>query len=214
MNEHPIIFSTPMVQAILKGRKTQTRRIIKDIHPDSQNIILQGFEKIDKITFLEPDQFDKPENEKLASQVSCPYGKTGNLLWVRETWQHTKCLNINFEDENYGYVYKADGQPWEDYERWTWKPSIYMPKIAARIWIKLTNVRVEQLHQITEEDAKAEGVPKERILGASDSPSNPLTYKYGFFNIWNNIHGYASWLENPWVWVIEFEVISTNGKPA
>ena len=148
-NLKPILFSTPMVQAILKGAKTQTRRIIKS----------------DEIS----------ESINLAR---CKY-KIGDILWVRETWQHTKCLNINFEDENYGYVYKADEQPWEDYEHWTWKPSIFMPKEACRIFLKIKSIRVERLNEITEADALAEGVERwieERMK------SKPTHYKVYFQN--------------------------------
>lgn len=190
-NLKPILFSTPMVQAILKGAKTQTRRIIKS----------------DEIS----------ESINLAR---CKY-KIGDILWVRETWQHTKCLNINFEDENYGYVYKADEQPWEDYEHWTWKPSIFMPKEACRIFLKIKSIRVERLNEITEADALAEGVERwieERMK------SKPTHYKVYFQNckpedlcsytsdpidsyetLWQKINGEKSWAENPFVWVYEFE---------
>src|SRR5690554_6919216 len=107
----PILFSTPMVQAILRGQKLQTRRVMK-----------------------QPKKW-----------TDVPPISPGDILWVRETWQHTKVLNLHPVDANYGYVYRADAQPWEDIEGWKWKPSIFMPKEACRLWLKVTNVRVERL---------------------------------------------------------------------
>jgi hypothetical protein len=110
-----ILFSTEMVQAILDGWKTQTRRVVKTIDA-------RGFRTA-----------NLPFEDFYGREFKCPYGQPGDVLWVRETWAHTSQLNINPEDENYGYVYKADGQPWEDYEGWKWKPSIHMPREAARM---------------------------------------------------------------------------------
>ena len=180
----PILFSTPMVQAILRGQKTQTRRVVKP----------------------------NPKAEKFSAIVRCddfslarfwsrrPYPRIddvrarlipGNILWVRETWQHTKVLNLHPTDGCYGYVYRADAQPWEDYEGWKWKPSIFMPKEACRLFLKVTDVRVERLQSITEADAKAEG------FDSIDS----------FFALWQKINSTESLAVNPWVWVYEFEVI-------
>lgn len=218
MNFKPILFSTEMVQAILRGEKTQTRRIINP-QPTTElfSAIIGGYDNIPKMarfwTKREP-------NNPLIEDIKLKYS-VGDILWVRETWQHTKCLNINFEDENYGYVYKADGQPWEDYEGWTWKPSIFMPKEACRIFLKLTNIRIEKLNNISESDAIAEGIERwteERMK------SKPTHYKVYFQNckpedlmsytscpidsyetLWQKINGEKSWSENPFVWVYEFE---------
>lgn len=165
----PILFSAPMVQAILKGQKTQTRRVVKDPHA---------------IDLLEMGQ---PNNA-----LSLCSRRPGDILWVRETWQHTKVLNLHPTDDCYGYVYRADGQPWEDYEGWTWKPSIFMPKEACRIFLKVTDVRLERLQSISEADARAEG------FDSVDS----------FFALWQKLNGTESLAANPWVWVYEFEVIS------
>lgn len=199
-NFKPILFSTPMVQAILMGEKTQTRRIIKK--PDILDMISQGF---------------------LNNAIMLGKYRVGNILWVRETWQHTKCLNINFEDENYGYVYKADGQPWEDYEGWTWKPSIFMPKDACRIFLKLTKIRIERLEDITKEDAIAEGIEKweqmcqtryksyvEPMVGFWDDGSHLQTGGVhpaiaSYRSLWAKINGFDNLNSNPWVFVYEFE---------
>lgn len=154
MKIKPIFFSTPMVQAILKGQKTQTRRVVKPA-----------------ATF----------NNR----------RPGDVLWVRETWQHTEVLNLRPTDENYGYVYRADGMEWEDLEGWRWKPSIHMPKEACRLFLKIKNVRSERLQSISEDDARAEG------FDSVDS----------FFALWQKLYGPESLAANPWVWVYEFEVI-------
>src|SRR5690554_3627422 len=96
----PILFSTPMVQAILKGQKSQTRRVVKP--------------------------------PKKCNAIPYPF-PPGDILWVRETWQHTKILNLHPSDEDYGYMYRADGGDWEYIDGWSWKPSIFMPKEACRL---------------------------------------------------------------------------------
>src|SRR5690554_1244392 len=164
----PILFSTPMVQAILKGLKWQTRRDVKDPHA----ISLQGIGQTNNALTI------------------CRY-RSRVTLWVRETWQHTKVLNVHPTDAAFGYVYRADAQPWEDYEGWTWKPSIFMPKQACRLFLKITDVRVERLQSISEADAKAEG------FDSVDS----------FFALWQKINGTESLAANPWVWVYGFKVI-------
>ena len=157
MKAKPILFSTPMVQAILRRQKWQTRRVVKP-----------------------PKKW-----------TDTPPFSPGDILWVRETWQHTKVLNLHPTDGCYGYVYRADAQPWEDYEGWKWKPSIFMPKEACRLWLKITSAREERLQSISEVDAKAEG------FDSIDS----------FFALWQKINGTESLAINPWVWVYDFEVI-------
>lgn len=169
----PILFSTPMVQAILNRLKWQTRRVVKP-QPDSRG------PRTANVLF-----------EDWHGKEIRPKYKAGDILWVRETWQHTKVLNLHPVDANYGYVYRADAQPWEDIEGWKWKSPIFMPKEACRIFLKVTDVRVERLQSISEADAKAEGV---------DSVDS-------FFALWQKINGTESLAANPWVWVYEFESI-------
>jgi hypothetical protein len=216
MKERPIIFSTPMVQAILDGRKTQTRRIVKG----------EALEWLDQTKFT-PEFVSDPDNSL------CPYGQPGDLLWVREAFQHTSILNINMEDENYGYVYRADGQPWDDHEGWRWKPSIHMPKAAARIWLRVKDVRVERVQEISEADIKAEGVRipvngkgSNRVILELSGKNKAIEFLPKVLNIkpnqselmfahwaqlWCKINGRESWDANPWVWVVEFEHL-VNGK--
>lgn len=164
-----------------------------------------------------------------------PYGKKDGLIWVKETFAHTEQLAINPEDENFGYVYKADGQPWESYEGWKWKPSIFMPKDAARIWLRITDVYPERLQDISTADIKQEGVRVpisedgnilwsltgkyptymlvDKIANSTEKRNDDLAMFVHWAELWMNINGQESWNSNPWVWVVKFEVVSKNGKP-
>ncbi|HNW91201.1 MAG TPA: hypothetical protein PKN48_16195 [Bacteroidales bacterium] len=164
MTTHPILFSTPMVQAILEGRKTMTRRISKITPLDVANENL-----LDDILPIPIEQ-------------RCPYGQPGDILWVRESFFN------HFSDL---YSYKADNTKGNK----KWKPSIHMPKAACRIFLRITDIRVERLKNITEEDANNEGV-------FLDMWDNKVT---AFSNLWKKINGHDSWSANPWVWVISFE---------
>lgn len=213
MKETPILFNTEMVRALLSGRKTQTRRVI-----DPQPAIL-----------TDGNHFNWKDNIYLTKSdllYLCPLGLLGDKLWVRETWLQTpdfayayKASHSDPETEEIRQDYLSVGAKWA-----RWKPSIHMPKEAARLWLKITNVRVERLQDISEQDAIAEGIKyviddvfyhkpermyKNYIADASgygdpehDFPStyNPI---YSFETLWDSI--YKSWDVNPWVWVIDFE---------
>ncbi len=201
----PILFSTPMVQAILEGRKIQTRRVIKQKdqpHLKYDNSCIDysnGFGWVVKHQIEEdPDRYEITQNFK------CPYGQVGDILWVRESF--TKLASA--------IIYKAD-QSYELYLEAKWKPSIHMLKSACRIFLKIKSIRVERLQDISEEDAKAEGVKYvidpyigycglDYIHGGYNLMTTP--YK-GFRSLWKKINGEQSWDDNPWVWVIEFERI-------
>lgn len=198
MNQRPILFSTDMVNAILYGRKTMTRRKVEG---EALKFLRSNFSP----------QF-VAENTNL-----CKYGKVGDLLWVRETWQHTSNFGINPLDETTGYIFKAseNGKDWQEKtEGWKWKSSLFMPKDAARIWLEITGIRVERLKDITEKDAIAEGIEKlsMQVLNKplymdymGDEPKyNPID---SFKSLWQSINSYESWEENPFVWVIEFKHI-------
>lgn len=218
--DRPILFSTPMVEAILDGRKTQTRRTrgLEEINKNPDDWHFAGIYYVtdcDELgaTFQNCEEF---------ARTKCPYGKPGDRLWVRETWQITNFLHPS--DENYGYIYKAseNGKDWqENTEEWKWKPSIHMPKAAARIWLEVTDIRVERLQDISKEDAKAEGVepvadgyknymPK---LSSTSQFCWPTAY-HSFQSLWESINGAESWDRNPWLWVVKFKVLSTTGKEA
>lgn len=181
MKERPIIFQGEMVRAILDGRKTQTRRVVKDT----------GFYAIDPA--IHGQEVATRELKALATQ--CPYGAPSDRLWVRET----------FTDEAGGIwpylgdhiYYRADPlQPM--CERWT--PSILMPRWASRITLEITGVRVERLQDISEADAKSEGAEPAECCHA---------HYHGFSKLWESINGKGSWDVNPWVWVINFERVQS-----
>lgn len=205
MKERPILFSTAMVKAILESRKTQTRRVIKNPYKYELN---PDFSK-------SMDSFAIGGIEKLIN--NCPYGKPGDRLWVRETWQETIFLHPS--DENYGYIYKAseNGEAWESNdENWKWKPSIFMPYEAARILLEITDIRVERVQDISENDAISEGiemVSEFELLGnfyanyGKEDIGTALHPTNSFRTLWNSINakrGYG-WDVNPWVWVVEFK---------
>lgn len=200
--ERPILFSGDMVRAILDGRKTMTRRVVKIAqHPQAERV--QHFEGL---------RWDWLRYDGLRlSTFKCPFGKTGDRLWVRETFRlsdpndcacYEPCRCRSGQP-----MYRADGH-YHDME-YKWKPSIYMPRWSSRITLEVTGVRVERLQDISEEDAQAEGAPLElgvlerTILGAK------ARYRSGFVRLWESINGPGSWDANPWVWVIEFERVTT-----
>ena len=227
MNIKPILFSTEMVQAILEGRKTQTRRIIKpqpDFNKAWKNL---GFSenKFGIKTELEIPDVDVTGNFLgVSSPIEIDGFKAtgmcipnipikihkGDILWVRETWQTA----WNFYKKSCETIYKADGGYWiDDDVIMKWKPSIYMPKEAARIFLEVTNVRVERLRDISEDDAIAEGIERVSIAPFVHRFKNYLCNnkfigpKESFKTLWMKINGIDSWKANPWVWVYEFKIV-------
>lgn len=150
MKERPILFSTPMVQAILNGTKSVTRRIIKP-QPDENGISFMKNAPLNWESHYKeewkPYFFDDDNGERHA--IHCPYGEAGDILWVRETWM----------EDDVGYFYKANFDESDiNHLKGNWKPTIHMPKVAARIFLQVVSVRVERVNKITQEDAEAEGV--------------------------------------------------------
>ena len=184
----PIIFSTPMVRAILDGRKKCTRRVVKPQPPQ----FVDYFEKRGdgfKAYMVPGEPCDYP--------LVKPKYQPGDVLWVRETW----AKRIHSDNR---YYYKADNNLGAIFNREDdkWRPSIFMPREAARLFLRVKNVRVERLQDITEEDAKAEGV----ICGQGQKR---WTARSAFMDLWDRINGKKNpWESNPWVWVIEFEMIN------
>lgn len=184
MKERPIIFSGPMVRAILDGRKTQTRRIVNP-QPDCG------------LTSLATTTIAMKEGRY---SIFCPYGQPGDRLWVRETFRifdsQAECAcydDCRCAQLHGAPIYRADYPCDED----PWKPSIHMPRWASRITLEITGVRVERLNGISEDDACEEGV-------------NLMDWNCGrvaFKSLWKSINGRSSWEENPWVWGVEFKRI-------
>lgn len=204
--EKPILFSTDMVQALLDGRKTQTRRMLK----------------IRACKHFIPHSYWHLEEIKKWNKDYHPYGKPGDLLWVRETFCPTGSDEYLNKSTAKPFFYIADVKNPEFVNKlmpeygWKWKPSIHMPKVAARIWLKVTNVRVERLKDISKSDALAEGVFEiekdeayKDYMEQAGSYAGPIG---SFFSLWESINGLDSLIADPWVWVIEFEVVSTTGR--
>lgn len=179
--ERPILFKGEMVRAILDGRKTQTRRVVK---PQPKYGAFNCDCDWDVYWY---------ENDK-EIHVRCPYGQPVDRLWVRETWTNA--------DGEKDIRYRAEERAICCDALYRWRPSIHMPRWASRITLEITSVRVERLQDISEEDAKAEGVSA--MLVPPDGGSWP--YAQGFEYLWNSLAKPGStWANNPWVWVIEFK---------
>jgi len=228
MKERPILFSAPMVRAILNGKKTQTRRVVKP-QPTLEHV-LRGWVKSSRPKGHEGKTiFAKHDGTFFQDHlyVRCPYGDIGDRLWVRETWQGPllEDSETNPAIDWYGpshiekykspahCVYRADEVPTPEYVDIEdnlchgWKPSIHTPRWASRILLEITNVRLERLQDISEEDALAEGWPRRNLVSLGPQVHKDAARDW-FADLWESIHGLDSWYENPWVWVIEFKVIS------
>ncbi|HFT1541282.1 TPA: hypothetical protein ACH27N_000244 [Klebsiella quasipneumoniae subsp. similipneumoniae] len=220
MTERGMIFNAEMVRAILDGRKTQTRRIMAP----------QPADDIERGIFPNPEVIGWKSSlrHKHGSTTAhfCPYGKPGDRIWVRETFQgplfdydlmDSYCKDPTPFEKPEFCVYKADGVPApefydaDDELHCCWRPSIHMPRWASRILLEITDVRVERLNAINEHDAQAEGVAK--LRGGFWKHYQPgwtqhqLSARGSFVTLWKSIYGDESWNSNPWVWVISFERI-------
>lgn len=201
MKERPILFSAPMVRALLAGTKTQTRRIAKPVrHPDLGNVYAPG------ALVLEHE----PQH---VIDRCCPYGRPGDRLWVRETHMNWWKLDpANPEGPRlFSHVaaYAADGYELEPGEQWI--PSIHMLRAASRITLDIKAVRIERLSSISETDALAEG--SFAWAREQDSPVRDLDEaRLVYHQLWEEINGPGSWDANPWVWVVEFERAQAQQK--
>ena len=201
--ERPILFSGESVRAILAGRKTQTRRVITPPVPTTFRLHCVDDPRDTRGTYqfteLSADAVKANWAGEWAPRI-CPYGQPGDRLWVRETF-------AVFDDSDEGkirrgYVYRADeGDDCEPPP--PWRPSIFMPRSASRLTLEIVAVRVERVQEISEEDARAEGMgrvhPTTEILGE---------YRIGFREVWDSINAKrpgCAWKDNPWCWVIEFK---------
>lgn len=203
MRERPILFNADMVRAVLEGRKTQTRRIMRE-----QPEVIPKEDEFGKPGFWIPFNAGKTMVRNEDMYIACPFGLKGDRLWVRETFRvHSRATDVAT------LVYKASEQ-----QSWTqqthrvpiekcnkpavvdkWTPSIHMPRWASRITLEITGVRVERLHAITLGDICKE-------LGCGLYDFRPATYGFKVWEeLWQSIYGADSWQANPWVWVIEFK---------
>ena len=194
MKERPILFNGEMVRAILDGRKTQTRRIITrwkirgmdNGYPEGVVVVNESTHNLETVPWTA---------ETIMHYLRCPYGVPGDRLWVRETWMPETEQGI----PTGGIIWRAsDNKPMPDGDGpLRWKPSIHMPKSASRITLEVTGMQVEQVQDISEEDAYAEGIDLAPTI------PHPLVW---FRDLWDSINvkrGFG-WDVNPWVWVVTF----------
>lgn len=199
----PMMFSTEMVVSLLEDRKNQTRRPLK-VQPKNKH-----YPYVDKIVRDWNYNFFGYSNDSdidIFSAGKCPYGKVGDIIWVRETFH-----KYTSESNEIIYSYKADHKLLDKTK--IWKPSIHMPKEACRLFLEIINVRVEKLYDISKTDALNEGIDKIENFGSlgykdyTMTSIYPCSEKVSFFSLWQSIYGEDSVLSNPFVWVIEFKKI-------
>jgi len=243
MREHPLLMKGPLVRATLEGRKTQTRRPLRN----------QPSIGYDLVRVCGPwAEFENDAHPLAKYSAKSPLGETGDRLWVRETWG-IGARPCPIEGGREGIEYRADegflqddisllplhsveppdGHTLDEYCKRGWRPSIHMPRWACRLVLPLVSVRVERVQDITEEDARAEGVPhnSDRPIEKSwcatclgngiverfalgmvsiDDCSECNSAKKLFRNVWISIYGQESWDANPWVWVAEWKEIEVS----
>jgi len=239
MRELPILFSTPMVQAILDNRKFMTRRVIKKqpqadidgtihfpwatffnsgtVHTWDKNGV--GGENWNSNSYPSEDKYTEAL-KRTPYENPCPYGQPGDRLWVRETWAEVSSGIIEYRA---GYKEALTGLSGIDHigNKIKWKPSIFMPKVAARIWLEVVSVRVEKLQDITKEQAEAEGIGNSFIEDcAYDGKYEDIPWNqeeglaiHQFARLWDKINesrGFP-WSANPYVWVITFKRVMLDG---
>ncbi|NBK26049.1 MAG: hypothetical protein EOM68_29045 [Spirochaetia bacterium] len=250
MKERPIIMGAESVRAILDGRKSMTRRVVKDQPPsifkhvcgnDPKNRLLNA--KGERVfLFLDQPDIGYPFSEVFGTQrfpdnaFKCPYGQVGDHLWVRESWaslgfhegnvpihvlkdnngiEHdvvysAECPDFEWLDENGSCEYNKNGT-----QASHWKSPMFMSRLMSRITLEITDVRVERLQDITESDARAEGIVDGGCLNCGEHEpcgcDNPMPEaRDAYIHLWNTLNakrGYP-WESNPWVWVIEFKVVT------
>jgi len=186
VKERPIMFSGPMVRALLSGRKTQTRRLFKwkGGHAGLDSMCPRSTNEFVDVVFRELEK-------------NCPYGKPGDRLWVRETWLD-RCTDPHVAE----IEYRADCVGFMP--DWKWKPSIFMPKIYSRLTLEVTAVRCERLQDISPDDARAEGCGTDEIPWKAFPALHDNPWVATYASLWDSINGAGSWASNPWVWVISF----------
>ncbi|HVT88313.1 MAG TPA: hypothetical protein VHD56_05640 [Tepidisphaeraceae bacterium] len=183
--ERPILFSTEMVRAVLDGRKTQTRRVVK---PQPQ-VIGRNHE-------------DRPVAICDGQPITCRFGLPGDRLWVRERWGYRKDFSPDsLFNANCQFAYSADGS--SNHLQGKWRQSRSMPRIASRIILGITDIRIQRLHSIDEPAARAEG------FDPSSSDGKPLAW---FRQLWDSlsVDGQFTWDSNPWLWVIDFKMLKVK----
>lgn len=207
MNERGMIFNAEMVRAILDGRKTQTRRVLAT-YQDAVKFCPE-WDVNSKQIFIVLGEKDHTGMNPVITAIPCPFGQPGDRVWVRETFRvHSRATDVatlvyrasvrnSWTEQTHRVPVAVCNKPATP-EKWT--PSIHMPRWASRILLEITDVRVERLRDLSEEDAKSEGItpPAGGVLTG-------WGHRINFRDLWMDIYGTDSWEANPWVWVIEFK---------
>lgn len=228
MKERPILFSAPMVRAILQGKKTQTRREVNRLNGLGPVTCFGGSETTGYDFALRDrrDMWNEFREDELLAR--CPYGVAGDWLWVRERFLPCKAGRLVDGIGDATYVCFVDGSQkykigdyFQDSKRhedckWPsgakWRPSIHMPRWASRITMEVVAVRVERLQDITNNDAINEGFDGERWLDSDGSEGRGVEPWEQFRDLWHKINGADSWAANPRVWVVEFRKLEGGAK--
>jgi hypothetical protein len=242
MKERPILFSAPMVRALLDGSKTQTRRAAKLPH-------MNPLGKWEPVSWGGPDGGRTREGQAVPLQqvighsrtgelIGCPYGQPGDRLWVREAFAIESTQDYEGDpgivpalgpvkwqdDDGYRLIprYRASepdtllmiAPSEKDDVGMRWKPSIHMPRWASRLLLEITEVRVERLQDISQTDARAEGAPPSHpsIDAVSRDFGHPDFSRSWYAQLWDQINGAGAWAANPWVWAVSFKRITDAGK--
>lgn len=218
MKERPILFNGPMVRALLDGSKTQTRRVVKGQGPewatftDEEDVSGREF-------FMVCGEKESSGLRPIIDSVYCPYGQPGDRLWVRETWRGVVEISPPGRPIEHGvaryvpdreHCRRVEYAATQERDAEPWRPSIHMPRWASRILLEITGVRVERLQDISESDARAEGVTiegrhKGGYCAGEFLPPSIRAYR----DLWESINGADGWDANPWVWVVEFRRVAT-----
>lgn len=221
IKERPILFSGPMVRAILDGRKTQTRRIVKPQPPagvtEASSLVRSVNHPVQPHLEFHwtstPVGGDIDDMEFVGDWFTCPYGAPGDRLWVRETFAHVLADESTVGTGKRRTIYLADLSMCNP----KWTPSIHMPRWASRITLEITGINVERLQDISDPDAIAEGLtawtgpePVRRThYGLSNADVFEVTPRKAFFRLWKQINGEDALNSNPWVWAITFRRLET-----
>lgn len=193
-----------MVRAIMEGRKMQTRRIVKPQPPSSAEVFNWSEPTIPGEAKA-AEGFYYSDSSGLHFLAKCPYGQPGDRLWVRETW----ALHPDEHPSEAGILYRATDPGWDDAATGLrWRPSIHMPRAASRLTLQITEIRIERLQDISEEDSIAEGVAIDRgnsyHVAGHEGQWAHATARGCMETLWGEINGTKSWEANPFVWVISF----------
>lgn len=196
MRERPIIFSGAMVRAILEGRKSQTRRVVK---PQPADYPAMRPEPRGGRLWIFMAHSDRPSYQFATGDVSCPYGAAGgSRLWVRETWAANPHAGAAGQP---AVFYRADGPVGGYPTDGPWRPSIFMPRWASRLLLEVTDVRVQRVQEISADDCVDEGIDPSSIPGVGSDDA----LRSAFTDLWDSINGKrAPWASNPWVWCVTF----------